>query len=95
MNKSILKSILGGALLGTLIFFTGPLIFIVLLLKFIFTPFGMGRMMFAGHRGGFGRMGMPPLAFADKIRGMNDEEFNSFKEKMQTRFNGGCRTETD
>ncbi len=89
MNKSTLKQIAAGIFLGTFVFFTGPLLFIVLLLKFIFTPFGMGRMMMA-QRFSPGRLGFPPLAFADKIRGMNEEEFNSFKEKMQNRFNGRC-----
>jgi len=87
MNKSILKPIIGGALIGTLVFFTGPLLFIVLLLKFIFTPFGMGR---ARVGRGFSPMGMPPFAFAEKIRSMNDEEFALMKEKMQNRFGGSC-----
>jgi len=88
MNKSILKPIIGGALLGTFVFFTGPLLFIVLLLKFIFTPFGMGRTGMAGRFSP--GMGMPPFAFAEKIRGMSDEEFNAMKEKMQNRFGGKC-----
>ena len=90
MKKSIFKAILGGALLGAVIFFTGPLIFIVLLLKFIFTPFGMGRMMFTNRGMGFGRMGMPPLAFAEKVRNMSEEDYNSFTAKMQERRQGYC-----
>jgi len=89
MKNSIIKPIIGGALLGTFVFFTGPLLLIVLLLKFIFTPFGMGRMMMGRRFSPMG-MGIPPFAFAEKIRGMNDEEFNSLKEKMQSRFNGKC-----
>lgn len=87
MTKSVLKPIIGGALLGTFVFFTGPLLFIVLLLKFIFTPFGMGRAKMAGR---FSPMGVPSFAFAEKIRAMNDEEFNVMKEKMQNRFGGRC-----
>ena len=87
MTKSVLKSIIGGALLGTFVFFTGPLLFIVLLLKIIFTPFGMGRARMEGR---FSTMGMPPFAFAEKIRNMNDDEFNTMKEKMQNRFGGRC-----
>ncbi|MBK8627910.1 MAG: hypothetical protein IPN86_20820, partial [Saprospiraceae bacterium] len=49
MTKSVFKPIIGGALLGTFVFFTGPLLFIVLLLKFIFTPFGMWRTRMAGR----------------------------------------------
>lgn len=87
MKKSIFKSVIGGALLGAFVFFTGPLLFIVLLLKFIFTPFGMGRLRMAGR---FSPMGMPSFAFAEKIRGMNDEEFNTLKEKMQNRYGKRC-----
>lgn len=90
MKKSILKSILGGAVLGAVIFFTGPLILVVLLLKFIFTPFGMGSMKFANRRMGFGSMGMPPLAFADKVRNMSEEDYNRFTAKLQERNHGGC-----
>jgi hypothetical protein len=87
MTKSVLKPIFGGAFLGAFVFFTGPLLFIVLLLKFIFTPFGMGRARMGGR---FSTMGMPPFAFAEKIRAMNDEEFNAMKEKMQNRFGERC-----
>lgn len=90
MKKSIFKSILGGAVLGAVIFFTGPLILVVLLLKFIFTPFGMGRMMFVNRSMGFGRMGMPSLAFADKVRNMSEEDYNRFTAKLQDRNHGGC-----
>jgi hypothetical protein len=90
MKQSIIKTIIGGALLGAVVFFTGPLLLIVLLLKFIFTPFGMGRMMMARR---FSPMGMPSFAFAEKIRGMNDDEFNVLKEKIQSRFNGRCHNQ--
>jgi hypothetical protein len=89
MNKSIFKPIIAGALLGAFVFFTGPLLLVVLLLKFIFTPFGMWRMR--GYGGmGYGRMGMQPLAFADKVRGMNEEEYNDFQSKMKDRFQHRC-----
>lgn len=89
MNKSIIKPIIGGALLGAFVFFTGPLLLVVLLLKFIFTPFGMGRMGMRRQFSPIG-MGMPPFAYAEKIRGMSEEEFSSLKEKTQNRFNGRC-----
>ncbi|MCC7245053.1 MAG: hypothetical protein IT269_05215 [Saprospiraceae bacterium] len=90
MNKSIFKPIIGGIFFGAFMFFCGPLLLIVLLLKFIFTPFGMGRMMMANY-GGYGpmRMGMPPGAFADKIRGMSDEEYEQFKNNWSARFQDG------
>lgn len=84
------KSVVGGILLGTAIFFTGPLILLVLLLKFIFTPFGMGRMMMANRGMGFGRMGMPPMAFAEKVRNMSEEDYNSFTAKLQAGRFGNC-----
>lgn len=98
MKQSIFKSIAGGILLGAFVFFTGPLLPIVLLLKFIFTPFGMGRI------GGRARMGGPPLSFAgisgapglgfaDKIRSMNDEDYTAFKTSYQDRFKSGCDKE--
>jgi len=83
MNKSILKTVVGGILLGTVVFFTGPLLLIILVLKFIFTPFGIRRRMtFEGFRPwGFGGPGMggSGFAFADKIRSISDEDYASFK----------------
>lgn len=87
MKKSVLKPIIGGIVLGSIVFFTGPLLLIVFLLKFIFTPFGMGRMRrqrFAGPMGFNPRM---RFAMADKIRNMSDDEFASLKEKMNHKFN--------
>lgn len=88
MNKSILKPIIGGVFLGAFVFFTGPLLFIVLLLKFIFTPFGMGRMMM--HRRFGSPMSLNPemrFAMAEKFRSMSDDEFTSLKDKMNNKFN--------
>ncbi|MBL7753810.1 MAG: hypothetical protein JNM44_04975 [Chitinophagaceae bacterium] len=82
MNKHLLKAILGGMLVGTVLFFAGPFIFIVLLLKFIFTPFGMGRAM--AYRGSRGMS----FAMADRIRTMSDEAYQQYREKMQQRYSG-------
>lgn len=90
MKASIFKPILIGILLGAFVFFTGPLLLIILILKFIFTPFGMWRMRYS--RPFFFNTGMP-FAFAEKVRAMSDEEFNSFKEKTQNRFNGMCTSQ--
>lgn len=90
MKTNFLKPIIGGMLLGAFIFFTGPLLLIVLLLKFIFTPFGMGRMMMYK---GFKHDGFKQhrFAFADKKRSMNEEEYNAFKTKFQNnQFINGC-----
>lgn len=88
MNRSIVKSVLGGIFLGALIFFTGPLLLVILILKFIFTPFGIGRMMMV--RGGWGHHHMPPFAFASKIRNMSDEDYAAFEARMKNRFHGHC-----
>jgi predicted membrane protein len=91
MKKSIIKSLLAGIIAGALIFFTGPFLllftFIVLTLKFIFTPFGMGRMMMMG---GYGHLGhwRHSYAFADKIRNMSEEEFSQFQNRMNARYKG-------
>lgn len=89
MKRKRFMPIIGGALVGAGLFFAGPLIFLVLLLKFIFTPFGMGRMMmqrrFAGPWGASPEM---RWAMAEKIRSMSAEEFAGFKEKMSART--GC-----
>lgn len=90
MKRDVLKPIIGGLVFGALVFFTGPLLLIVLVLKFIFTPFGMGRMMRYQRFGG--PMGFHPgmrFAMAEKIRNMSDEEFASLKEKMNSRSNCG------
>lgn len=73
MTKNILKPIVIGLLVGAFIFFTGPLLFIILILKFIFTPFGNFRK------------GFPSLAFAEKIRMMSDEDYANFQTKFQQR----------
>lgn len=89
MNKSIFMPIIGGIALGAFIFFTGPFLLIVLLLKFIFTPFGMVRMGRGFGAGPF--YGNPQMRFAmaDKIRNMSEEDYNSFNEKMNDR-SGNC-----
>ncbi len=84
--KTTLKMILGGALFGTVLFFTWPILLVVFTLKFIFTPFGMGRMMWMNRGRHFGPMGgMHNFAFADKIRTMNEEEYMQFKSRMGNR----------
>lgn len=92
MEKTVFKSIVKGVFFGALIFFAGPFLLFVFLLKWIFTPFGMGRMAWMQHRYGTGNFmhGRPSLAFADKVRSMNDDEYTAFKDKMKEQFNGRC-----
>lgn len=94
----ILKSIVSGILLGGVLFFTGPLIPIVLLLKFIFTPFGMGRMNRFGRGfnrpafAGSGFNGGKGFGFTDKIRNMSEEDYTAFKLKFEEKMQGkSCR----
>ena len=105
MKQSIFKSIIIGIVLGAFVFFTGPLLPIVLLLKFIFTPFGMGRIGGRGRKGGprlgFAGMGegsgpgVSRLGFADKIRSMSDEDYTAFKTNYQNKFKSGFRKSKD
>jgi len=90
MTKSILKSIVVGSLIGALVFFTGPLLLIIFILKFIFTPFGRMRQ---GHYGYGGPYGNPRFygmhfAFADKVRNMSEEDYTAFKSKFENGFRG-------
>lgn len=83
---------IAGVLFAALIFFAGPFIFLVLLLKFIFTPFGMGRMMMMNR---FGSMGMqfPYFAYADKIRTMSEEDYQTFKQRNTNRCHSSFERE--
>lgn len=89
MNKHVFKSVLGGIAFGAILFFAGPFILLILLLKFIFTPFGMGRMMYRQHGPWQGGPSMR-FAMADKIRSMSEEEFTQFKNKMNNQRYGCC-----
>lgn len=91
MRRSFLKPIIGGVILGSVLFFAGPalfvFLFVVLTLKFIFTPFGMGRrmMMYPMYRPG-GWM------YADTIRNMSEEEYTAFKNKTSYNYAGCCHS---
>ena len=85
----MLKTILIGTLIGTFIFFTGPLILVIILLKFIFTPFGMGRMMMSRNYYGRG-MGQAPFAFAENVRNMSDEDYVKFQGDLKNNHRGCC-----
>lgn len=72
MKNSVLKTIVVGALMGTLFFFMP---FFVLGMFICFGIFGM--MMRRRMRYGFYH-----FAMADKIRQMSEEEYQNFKAKM-------------
>ena len=87
----VLKLVVGGIILGTVLFFAAPFILIVMILKFIFTPFGLSRMMMYRRFGNHFIM-EPEMKFsmAEKIRNMSEEEFDTFKNRMNFRY-GHCQ----
>lgn len=84
MNKSIVKPIVAGILLGAAAFFMP---FFLLRTILFFGVIGILFRLFIGRRmrAGFGGRAFQP-AFADKIRNMSDEEYAAFK----SRFQGNC-----
>lgn len=78
MIKSIFKSILAGVLFGALVFFAFRVVIIFLLIGAIMKLMGGGnrRHRFMPHR----------MAFADNIRNMSEEEYQSYK----TNFGKHC-----
>ncbi|WP_296151065.1 hypothetical protein [uncultured Flavobacterium sp.] len=80
--KSILKSIAVGILIGALAFFAFKLIITFFIIGGIMSLFARRRFSRQGF--GPGKFGGPRFAFADKIRNMNDEEYNSFKANFES-----------
>jgi len=80
MTKSILKAVFCGIIVGALAFFVPG----ILLGIFVFAV--ILRIMHSCHHGhggfGHGRNINRMLYLADKIRKMNDEEYEEFKTKM-------------
>lgn len=79
MNRQLIKTILGGALLGAALFYIP---FFILKVMVIFLLFSMMFRFFGRHRGYRGPYGW---AYADKIRNMSDDEYANFKERMSQR----------
>ncbi len=72
MKNSIFKSILIGLLVGLLFFVATRFILILLILGAIYKLSGRGkwkREQWRSHK----------LAYADKIRSMNDDDYENFK----------------
>ncbi len=89
MNNTLLKSILAGLLLGAALFI---LPFFLLRVALFFLLIGAIFRLFRGRGGrrgrGAGRGYMP--AFTDRIRQMNDDEYNEFKQRFgRGRCNNG------
>ena len=83
MDRSFARPIVFGALFGALAFFMPFFlmkVFFFFLIAGVFIRF-FGRRHFRGRR-----WGGNPMAFADRIRGMSDEEYDTFKKE----FRGRC-----
>lgn len=75
MDRQMLKTIIVGSLFGALLF-AAP--FFVLKIAGFFLVFGLIFRLFKGrHRGRYWRSS--GWNYADKIRAMSDEEYDSFK----------------
>jgi len=91
--KSILRSIAIGILIGALAFFAFQLVITFLIIGGIlmllsrrrFDRRAFGNQRFGGHR----------FAFADRIRTMNDEEYDAFKKNFENRKCRDRRKETE
>jgi hypothetical protein len=75
MKNSILKTVIMGAIFGALLFFMP---FFLLGLFVCFGIFGMMMRRRMHHMG----YGFHQFAYADKIRNMNEDEYQNFKSKM-------------
>ncbi|MDG1332327.1 MAG: hypothetical protein P8P74_08345 [Crocinitomicaceae bacterium] len=83
MKISVFKSILIGLLVGLLVVVATRLVIILLIVGAIFRLSGRGkwrRKQWKEKR----------MAFVDKVRGMDDEEFKNFKENFEG--NHGCHS---
>ena len=78
MKNSILKTVVMGAILGALLFFIP---FFLLGLFVCFGIFGMMMRRRMNHMG----YGFHQFAYADKIRNMDEDEYQNFKSKMSQR----------
>ncbi|MCC6289507.1 MAG: hypothetical protein IT249_16630 [Chitinophagaceae bacterium] len=86
MNRSILKPIVAGVLIGAALFFIP---FFVLRVIAFFLIAGLVFRLFAGRRRRFGRnFSEQRFAFVDRIRNMSDEEYQAFKTNPRGAF--GC-----
>lgn len=79
MNKSILKTIAAGILLGAAAFYMP--FFLIRTLLFILIIAALLRLFVRPRFGGRGFQ----VAFANKIRTMSDEEYAGFKKKLESR----------
>lgn len=86
MNLHIIKPIAGGILLGAAIFYMP---FFVLRVAVFFLILGIVLRLFVGRRRFGVHLMNRRIAFADRIRNMNEEEYKRFKAGFAT----GCGSE--
>jgi predicted membrane protein len=91
MNRGIIKSVIGGALIGTAAFFAP--FFLIKTVLFFFIIGSIFRMIFWRRMYHWGRPQMY-MAMADKVRNMSEEEYTEMKNKMnnweQDCYHGSC-----
>lgn len=86
MNRSILKPIVAGVLIGAALFFIP--FFVLRVVAFFLIAVLVFRLL-AGSRRRFGRhFDEERFAFVDRIRNMSDEEYQAFKSNPRGAF--GC-----
>lgn len=86
MNRGIIKSVIGGALIGAAAFFA-PFLLIKTVL-FFFIIGAIFRMIFWRRMYHWGRPHMY-MAMADKVRNMSEEEYAELKNKINN-WNSHC-----
>lgn len=86
MNRGIIKSVVGGAIIGTALFFAP--FFVLKTMLFFFIIGGIIRMIFWRRMMYWWRPQMY-MAMADKVRNMSEEEYADLKNKMN-HWNGNC-----
>lgn len=92
MNRSILKPIVAGILIGAALFFIP---FFVLRVSVAVLIIGLLFRLFAGRSFGPGYKRHERFTrFADKVRNMTDEEYTQFKERFQYGCGGQYRKTT-
>ncbi len=80
MRRSIVKPILAGIFIGAALFFMP---FFLLRVLIVFLIVGALFRLFGGRRFR-GRYSHVNPAFADKIRGMSEEEYNLYKQTFES-----------
>ncbi|MBY0536770.1 MAG: hypothetical protein K2P88_13050 [Chitinophagaceae bacterium] len=81
MISRFFGAVIGGALAATLFILSGPILILVLLARFIVSPFGSSRMRFSRRRPVFvyTRSYQNTDRFQEPIRTMSEEEYERLR----------------